>query len=1344
MWYARFSRAATDFPRHRTMLGPIAEFVKRYRHEVGKHTLVVGSGMLLQPSGKSPQEIIEQVALQQVGEPTVSPSEASSAQEAVIRWAAGEPDHAARCRLASEAMAGARSSEGHIRLARMIKDGYFSIIFWASPDNLIEYALDQQRLEPDRDFNLLTVGIDEPEQVRLAIEESTRITLVRVGGDIDRGFLPLSPDELRRVLTPVADCMRDAMRSLLVIVAYSSRDTEFLSLVSGDGDKIFWVNRIVPVESRERYDELRVETPAAAKFHAYQPEVTALLARRGSSRNLICRDAGTFDEFLGKLHQRLHRRKRSRTDGRKDLTVLPGGPYRYLDYFETRQADLFHGRERETERLRELVAEHPITLLCGPDGVGKSSLLRAGLAAAMIEEEKESEDRPQWIPVVVDCLGDPGDDTRRVVAATLHDRGWLSGSALQAESFVDAMVEATELSQTGLMVLIDGFEHCIARRGLATRRGFARITSECANRLGEKWRMCIAIREEFLAYLIDLQPLWPELFTSVLRLGRLSQSNAVDAILKPGPAFYCYPEPELAEQVAADLDDGGVLPAHLQIVMDRLYEERSWGSSSITLKMYEHLGGAEAILAECVDFPLGQLGQRDRRTARTILKRLVGSQRTIIPKSLARLVAETQLNRETTERVLARLIDLRLVRQVGREGQRRYELIHPYIAEELSSDLSENLLAAAKYTDSIARATDDWLHTQAMPPARLLRRLRTSRDVISLSETEMEAVLRAAAIYEIDPQYWLGRVQELGPPRIQVLRHLLHDSDERVRLAAAEGLSREADEDALSTLVDGLHDRDDTVRERAADTLESHRRKLVDSLSTDEPTKRQRAAHALGIVGTERQVGPLVGALRDGDDEFTDQATKALSQVGAARAEHLLLHRLMHERDVPWSVAYALGHLATDPKTLEELERSRDRAPRTSLAKIDYAVGRARLTRGETDVAEEALASALREVDDPGGRRAIESALAELAETQERASDSDPPDWPMYCGGPMHGSFRRRTLKLPLTVRWTLKTKESVVSSPAVAKGMAYIGSRDGTLYCVDANTGALNWRLRTKDRIESSPAISDDRVIIGSQDGTVYCADADSGGREWTYATGAPIRAASCIAGEAAFVATRGGHLIALSLRDGEPRWRFTAQADILASPAIAGEWLVFGSWDRMIRCLHAQTGEERWAFGSSGEVSGAPAIAGDRAFCPSDGGLIHALDLSSGGELWCHELTPPVRSSPAVTEAAVIIGDASGRLAALSAETGQTIWEQELGEEISSSPAAVGDLVLVGCVDGSLRALELTTGDEKWKEKTAYGIYSSPAIAGDMVYVGMGYYDLWAFAHEPDTLAPGADAKK
>jgi outer membrane protein assembly factor BamB len=961
----------------------------------------------------------------------------------------------------------------------------------------------------------------------------------------------------------------------------------------------------------------------------------------------------------------------------------------------------------------------------------------------MVADEKESDQRPPYIPVVVNCAGDPVDDIRHAVESTLHDRGWLTGQRIEADEFPEAMARAVELAETGLVVLVDGFEHCVARRSAATRRGFAQVTAACAERLGDRWRMCLALREEFLAYLLDLRPFWPTLFSSVFRLGRLPQSDAVDAITKPGPAFYCYPETELAERVAADLDDGGVLPAHLQLVMNRLYEQRSWGSSSITLKMYEHVGGAEKILAECIEFPLSQLGQRDRRLAHTILNRLVGSQHTTVPKTLERLVEETRLDRERVERVLARLVDLRMVRAIGTEGNRQFRLIHPFLAEELTVELSERLTAAAKHTDAVARATDEWLHTGALIPARLLRRLRDCRDTIWFTSVELEALVRAAAIHEIDLEYWLRRIGSIGPERIPVLRRLLHDTDERVRRAAAEGLSQAADEDALSTLVDGLHDRDDAVRERATSTLESHERDLIGSLSNGEPAKRQRAAHALGIIGREKHVGPLVGALRDDDHEFTDQATRALSQVGPQRAEGLLLQRLTDEPEAPWSVAHALGHLATDTRTLAALEGARRRAPAGSLPKLEYAIGRARLTRGELDDAQQALEAAKGAVRDAAGQRAVEGALGELAEARERASDRDPVDWPTFGGGGTRRAYRRRQIVLPLHRRWAFSTEAEVVTSPVVANGMVYVGSRDQSLYCLDAGAGTLSWRLPTKGRLESTAAVAEGLVVVGGMDGTVHCADAASGQRRWTFSAGAPIRAAATIAGERTFVATRGGLLQALALADGSPAWKVQLDGDIVAAPAVRGDWLVLGAWDEAIRCLSCSTGEEQWRFDSRGEASGAPAIAGGYAYCPSDAGFLHALDLETGEEAWRAALEPPIRCSPAVAEDTLIAGDGHGRVVALARDGGHEVWSVSLGDEVSGSPAIAGDLVFVGSVDGSLRALDMASGEERWREKTAFGIYSSPAIAGELILVAMGYYDVWAFGHEPEKMAPGSEER-
>ncbi|MGW5345642.1 nSTAND1 domain-containing NTPase [Streptomyces sp. NPDC004050] len=70
-----------------------------------------------------------------------------------------------------------------------------------------------------------------------------------------------------------------------------------------------------------------------------------------------------------------------------DESVLrPRCPFRGLAPFAEDDAELFHGRAEETERLRDAVARHPLTLVVGPSGSGKSSLVRAGLLPRLQRE----------------------------------------------------------------------------------------------------------------------------------------------------------------------------------------------------------------------------------------------------------------------------------------------------------------------------------------------------------------------------------------------------------------------------------------------------------------------------------------------------------------------------------------------------------------------------------------------------------------------------------------------------------------------------------------------------------------------------------------------------------------------------------------------------------------------------------------------------------------------------------------------------------------------------------------------------------------------------------------------
>lgn len=67
------------------------------------------------------------------------------------------------------------------------------------------------------------------------------------------------------------------------------------------------------------------------------------------------------------------------------LESVPPCPYRGLLPFraEDAEAGLFVGREEEAVRLRRMVDERALVVVVGPSGVGKSSLVTAGLFPAL-------------------------------------------------------------------------------------------------------------------------------------------------------------------------------------------------------------------------------------------------------------------------------------------------------------------------------------------------------------------------------------------------------------------------------------------------------------------------------------------------------------------------------------------------------------------------------------------------------------------------------------------------------------------------------------------------------------------------------------------------------------------------------------------------------------------------------------------------------------------------------------------------------------------------------------------------------------------------------------------------
>jgi outer membrane protein assembly factor BamB len=75
-----------------------------------------------------------------------------------------------------------------------------------------------------------------------------------------------------------------------------------------------------------------------------------------------------------------------------------------------------------------------------------------------------------------------------------------------------------------------------------------------------------------------------------------------------------------------------------------------------------------------------------------------------------------------------------------------------------------------------------------------------------------------------------------------------------------------------------------------------------------------------------------------------------------------------------------------------------------------------------------------------------------------------------------------------LSLKWSYTTGYLVISSPAVANEVVYVGSGDGNVYALKTKTGAKLWSYTTGSYVFSSPAVVPNGVIyVGSDDFHVY-----------------------------------------------------------------------------------------------------------------------------------------------------------------------------------------------------------------------------------------------------------------
>jgi hypothetical protein len=399
-------------------------------------------------------------------------------------------------------------------------------------------------------------------------------------------------------------------------------------------------------------------------------------------------------------------------------------PYQGLQPYAEADAPFFFGRDTERTILAANLMAAKLTLVYGASGVGKSSVLRAGVVHQLREHEAwvdHTAGTPRLVVVYVNQWS--GDAVARLLDRVGQEVARVLGEAGPPEpppsgGLAETLAAWTARWHLELLVILDQFEeYFLYHRDEDGPGSFAFEFPPAVDRAGLPVSFLVAVREDALARLDRFKGRIPKLFENYLRIRHLSASQGEAAILEPlGRRNQLLPdqepwtaEPELVRRVldgvrvgrvvlavvgrggatgaSGDPPDPPIEAPYLQMVLTRLWaREVEEGSRRLRLSTLKALGGPERIVRTHLDEALDGLPPEHQEVAAAVFHYLVTPSGSKIGHSAADLANYTRFSEGRVRAVLAALAaaDARIVRPVpappGLDGEPRYEIFHDVLA----------------------------------------------------------------------------------------------------------------------------------------------------------------------------------------------------------------------------------------------------------------------------------------------------------------------------------------------------------------------------------------------------------------------------------------------------------------------------------------------------------------------------------------------------------------------------------------------------------------------------------------------------------------------------------------
>ena len=419
-------------------------------------------------------------------------------------------------------------------------------------------------------------------------------------------------------------------------------------------------------------------------------------------------------------------------------------PWLGLASFTEETQGFFYGREEEVAELARRVQRKTLTLLFGQSGLGKTSILRAGIVPRLrpmgycpvyvrIDYSQESPPPSDQIKTAIfRATGESGTWTKPGVAVAgeslwefLHHRDDVLldvyGKPVVPLLIFDQFEEIFTLAQSDdfgrkrAAQFVDDLADLVENRpprALEAKIDNDEAAAERFDFARSDYRVLIALREDYLAHLEGFKATMPSITQNRMRLAPMTGQQALAAVVKPGGKLV---SDEVAESIVrfiaggAELRNAEVEPSLLSLICRELNNARiAKGRGEISADLLA--GSHDTILAEFYERSLADQPQGVRRFIEDTLLTESGFRESIAEERVRKTFADAGAAPDA----LAKLVDRRLLRIEERLDVRRVELTHDVLCsvvrasrtlrqEREARDEAERKLAAQRERERATR-----------------------------------------------------------------------------------------------------------------------------------------------------------------------------------------------------------------------------------------------------------------------------------------------------------------------------------------------------------------------------------------------------------------------------------------------------------------------------------------------------------------------------------------------------------------------------------------------------------------------------------------------------------------